>query len=52
MPFGHGFARKPELTWGAASDLASKGKARTRYLAAIRSADTGNFGPLITFAMS
>ena len=43
---------KPELTWGAGSDLAAKGEARTRYLDAIRMADTGDFGPLITFAMS
>jgi hypothetical protein len=37
------------LSWGN-YDLVSPGKARARYLAALRKADNGSFGPLINFA--
>lgn len=44
--------RVPELTWGARTDLQSPGETRTRYLAALRNADAGDFGPLLAFAQS
>jgi Fic-DOC domain mobile mystery protein B len=46
-------ARKaPELTWGARADLQPPGATRARYLAAMRAADAGEFGPLLAFAQS
>jgi Fic-DOC domain mobile mystery protein B len=40
------------LSWGANADLASVGEIRTRYIHAIRSADAGDFGPLLIFTRS
>lgn len=40
----------PPLTWGRGVDLVAPGDVRTRYLAALRAADAGDFGPLIAFA--
>ena len=40
----------PPLTWGAALDLVQPGLARTRYIAALRSADQGDYAPLLAFA--
>ena len=40
------------LRWGAGSDLAVLGEMRTRYIAAIRRADQGDFAPLLAFAGS
>ena len=42
----------PPLTWGAALDLVQPGLARTRYIAALRSADQGDYAPLLVFAES
>lgn len=42
----------PELTWGAHSDLVSISAVRDRYIAAIRSADSGDIAPLLEFARS
>lgn len=42
----------PPLTWGAGLDLAQPGLARTRYLAALQSADQGDYAPLLAFASS
>ena len=42
----------PPLTWGAALDLEQPGLARTRYIAALRSADQGDYAPLLAFASS
>src|SRR6266567_8298122 len=42
---------RPAFTWGAA-DLVNQGKARARYLDAIRTADNGDIQPLIAFARS
>ena len=41
-----------ELTWGARSNLAAIGEARRRYIAAIKSADAGDFTSLLEFARS
>ena len=41
-----------ELTWGARAPLAEAGRVRTRYIAAVRSADAGDFAPLLDFAQS
>ncbi len=43
--------KAPVFTWGAA-DLVHKGSARMAYLAAVRAADAGDLGPLLTFARS
>jgi Fic-DOC domain mobile mystery protein B len=40
----HGAAR---MTWGA--ELGDAGEARTRYIAALRAADGGDYGPLLAF---
>ncbi len=40
------------LTWGADTNLAASRTARSRYLDAIRKADSGDFGPLFEFAAS
>ncbi|HEY7767636.1 mobile mystery protein B [Longimicrobium sp.] len=46
-------AGAPPLTWGDTSgSLVSTGTLRDRYLAALRAADRGDYGPLITFAKS
>jgi Fic-DOC domain mobile mystery protein B len=39
------------LTWGAGGNLQS-GEVRARYIAALKSADQGDFQPLLTFAKS
>lgn len=41
-----------ELTWGAGASLVAAGDVRRRYIAAIRQADDGDFGPLLQFAQS
>jgi Fic-DOC domain mobile mystery protein B len=38
------------LTWGSRPESADRGSARERYLEAIRSADSGDMGPLLGFA--
>lgn len=38
------------LSWGRGADLAGPGEARAQYLAALRAADAGDFGPLLSFA--
>lgn len=43
---------QPPLTWGAGLDLIQPGAARTRYLAALRSADQGDYAPLLAFVQS
>ncbi|MBI2517247.1 MAG: mobile mystery protein B [Opitutae bacterium] len=46
-------ARKvAEPTWGAHADLLAPGETRQRYLAAMRRADAGDFGPIVAFAQS
>lgn len=40
------------LTWGASLDLAQPGLARTRYIAALQSADQNDYAPLLAFASS
>lgn len=40
------------LTWGASLDLAQPGLARTRYIAALKSADQNDYQPLLDFASS
>ena len=42
----------PALTWGASLDLVQPGLARTRYIAALQSADQNDYSPLVTFASS
>ena len=42
---------KPRFTWGRV-DLADAGKARDRYLSALREADRRNYGPLFAFVRS
>jgi len=46
----HEFGR-PVFTWGAAT-LTRPGQARGTYVSALRSADAGDIGPLVTFARS
>lgn len=41
-----------ELTWGARQDLVSMRATRDCYIAAMRSADAGDFVPLLEFARS
>ncbi len=38
------------LTWGSGTGAGGRESARTRYLAATRAADSGDFGPLLGFA--
>jgi Fic-DOC domain mobile mystery protein B len=38
------------LTWGQRSGLVEAGSARSRYLDAVKAADSGNMGPLLWFA--
>ncbi|MBL9219800.1 MAG: Fic family protein [Opitutaceae bacterium] len=40
------------LTWGASLDLVQPGLARRQYIAALQSADQGDYAPLIAFATS
>ena len=40
------------LTWGGRVELADAGEARSRYIAALQSADAGDLAPLIEFARS
>jgi len=40
------------LTWGAHADLISMGDLRDRYISAVRSADAGDFQPILAFARS
>lgn len=40
------------LSWGAGADLAVMSATRTRYIAAIHSADRGDFAPLLAFALN
>lgn len=42
----------PVLTWGVTLDLGQPGLARTRYIAALQSADQNNYQPLLIFAAS
>jgi Fic-DOC domain mobile mystery protein B len=44
--------RQPLLSWGAGTDLARQGDARTRYIAALREADERRFAALIEFVSS
>jgi Fic-DOC domain mobile mystery protein B len=39
------------LSWGARSGPAEPGTARARYVGAVRTADSGDFGPLVDFAL-
>jgi Fic-DOC domain mobile mystery protein B len=39
------------LAWGQQSGLVGPGSARSRYLDAVRAADSGNMGPLLEFAL-
>lgn len=41
-----------ELTWAAGADLVTPGERRRRYIAAIKRADEGEYGPMIEFARS
>lgn len=41
-----------ELTWGAGTDIIAPGEMRSKYIAAIRMADGGDYGPLLEFAKS
>jgi Fic-DOC domain mobile mystery protein B len=41
----------PPLTWGSGGNLADIGELRKRYIAAIKQADTGDFAPLVRFAV-
>ncbi len=43
--------KRPVFTWGAA-DLIKQGNSRANYLIAIKAADQGDIGPLLTFARS
>ena len=43
--------KKPRFTWGSAG-LATVGEARSRYLAALRTADSRNYAPLFAFVRS
>jgi Fic-DOC domain mobile mystery protein B len=45
------FLGRERFTWGA-WDLENKGNVRTRYVTALRSADRGEYGPLIEFVRS
>jgi fido (protein-threonine AMPylation protein) len=40
------------VTWGARANLAAPADPRSRYCAALRAADTGDFTPLVAFAQS
>ena len=42
----------PKFTWGTGSDLTKVSGSRFTYLAALREADRGSFGPLLAFALS
>lgn len=42
---------RERFTWGAA-DLASRGEIRSKYIEALRSADKGDYGPLLEFVRS
>ncbi len=44
--------KHPALTWGANLDLTETGSVRARYIAALKSADAGDYTPLIEFAQS
>jgi Fic-DOC domain mobile mystery protein B len=41
-----------KLSWGGNSDLTKPDEIRTRYIAALREADGGNYEPLLAFARS
>lgn len=41
-----------KLSWGGNSDLTKPDEIRTRYIAALREADAGNYEPLLAFAKS
>lgn len=41
-----------KLSWGGNSDLTKPDEIRTRYIAALREADAGNYEPLLAFARS
>jgi len=41
-----------KLSWGGNSDLTKLDEIRTRYIAALREADAGNYEPLLSFARS
>jgi len=38
------------LSWGRSADLVAPGDVRTQYMAALRAADAGDFGPILAFA--
>jgi Fic-DOC domain mobile mystery protein B len=42
----------PPLTWGASAELGTGGELRSRYIAAIKAADAGDFAPIMDFAGS
>lgn len=42
----------PPFTWGGSVKLADAGETRSRYIAALQSADAGDVGPLMEFARS
>ncbi len=41
-----------KLSWGGNSDLTKPDEIRTRYIAALREADSGNYEPILAFARS
>lgn len=41
-----------KLSWGGNSDLTKPDEIRTRYIAALREADAGNYEPILAFARS
>ena len=42
--------RESPIDWSAGSDLQSMGERRRQYIAALRGADRGDYGPLLAFA--
>ncbi|HMW39337.1 MAG TPA: Fic family protein, partial [Saprospiraceae bacterium] len=43
--------KRPVFSWGATS-LSSEGDARAAYIKALKTADKGDYGPLLAFARS
>jgi Fic-DOC domain mobile mystery protein B len=41
---------RDQLTWGGSDNLVGPSELRDRYLSALRSADHGDYGPLLRFA--
>jgi Fic-DOC domain mobile mystery protein B len=42
--------KEPPINWSAGYDLQSMGERRVQYIAALRAADQGDYGPLLAFA--